>query len=235
MRQEGFALPEHRSAASTAGPEREYEDTLYRYAELLASCTTVRLTGSRDADELYELHVRDCLHSVPYLPEAGRIVDVGSGGGLPGMVWAVVRPDLQVTLLDSARKKCRALEDIAASLGLKNVLVCWERCEDHALSMRERYALASARALAHTGVLAEYLSPLVEPGGRLLAFKGPKVCEELEEVGGKWRRLGLSAPEVIPYGPEDRRYSFVLWEKKEPCPGAYPRKPGLALMKGWWF
>jgi 16S rRNA (guanine527-N7)-methyltransferase len=214
--------------------ELSWEESLRSYAELLASYAAARLTGCREAKELYDLHVRDSLHSVPLLPETGKVIDVGSGGGLPGMVWAICRPDLAVTLLDSSRKKCRALSDIAAALNLQNVSVVWERCEEHALSEGERYSLASARGVAHVGVLAEYLSPLVEKGGRLFAFKGPKGVEELAEVGGKWNKLGLSPPRLLPYGPKDRNYFFVIWEKNSSCCSAYPRKPGLALLKGWW-
>jgi 16S rRNA (guanine527-N7)-methyltransferase len=138
--------------------------------------------------------------------------------------------------LDSVRKKCRALSEIAATLLLENVSVIWGRCEEHALAAREHYAFASARALAHTGVVAEYLSPLVEPGCRLAAFKGPKGFRELEEVaaaGGKWNRLGLSEPQILPYGGE-REYFFVIWDKNALCPPSYPRGPGLALSKSWW-
>jgi 16S rRNA (guanine527-N7)-methyltransferase len=150
------------------------------------------------------------------------------------MVWAICRPDLPVTLLESVRKKCRALAEIASVLGLQNVSVVWGRSEEYALRARERYTFASARALAHAGIAAEYLSPLVTPGGRLAVFKGPKGPEETEETGGKWSRLGLSAPYWFPYG-EDRDTAFVLWEKTAPCPSAYPRRPGLASSKNWWI
>lgn len=215
--------------------ENTWEPRLRRYAELLAGCETVRLTGSRDAGELYDLHVTDSLYSVPLLPAAGSVIDVGSGGGLPGIVWAICRPDLSVTLLDSVRKKCRALEEMAAALDLGNVTVAWGRCEEHALKMRERYSFAAARALASAGVLVEYLSPLVGVSGHILAFKGPKGAGELDEVGDRWGMLGLSKPRILPYGPKDRNYSFIIWEKNAPCRPAYPRKPGLALMKGWWL
>jgi 16S rRNA (guanine527-N7)-methyltransferase len=176
-----------------------------------------------------------------------KVIDVGSGGGLPGMVWAICRPDLQVTLLDSVGKKCRAMEEAAAELGLANVSVVWSRCEQHAAEKRAResYVFAAARALAHAGVLAEYLSPLVSRGGRLAAFKGPKGEEELREVGDRWGALGLSRPRTIPYDPGVRRpgeapddarrsYSFVVWEKDGLCPRTYPRRPGLAGTKNWW-
>jgi 16S rRNA (guanine527-N7)-methyltransferase len=231
--------------------ERERETPLRRYAEILASFSAARLTGTRGAEALYGLHIRDCLHSVPLLPRTAglKVVDVGSGGGLPGMVWAICRPDLSVTLLDSVGKKCRAMEEMAAELGLANVSIVQSRCEEYAAKgrARESCAFAAARALAHAGVLAEYLSPLVSRGGRLAAFKGPKGEEELREVGNRWAALGLSRPQLIPYNPEavrppdetpeggaPRGYFFAVWEKNEPCPAVYPRRPGLASTKNWW-
>ncbi|MBQ2617330.1 MAG: class I SAM-dependent methyltransferase, partial [Synergistaceae bacterium] len=108
------------------------ESTLYRYAELLASCTRARLTGTRGADEIFTLQVMDCIPSLEFLPENGRVIDVGSGGGLPGIVWAVYRPDLSVTLLDSINKKCAAVHEIIDALNITNVEVVCSRSEDHA-------------------------------------------------------------------------------------------------------
>ena len=219
--------------------ERKWEGHLRSYAELLASYNAARLTGPRNAGEIYGLHVIDSLYSVALLPKEGKVIDVGSGGGLPGMVWAICRPDLDVTLLDSARKKCRAMSEIAAALSLSNVSVIWARCEEHALKERERYVFASARALAHAGVVAEYLAPLVEHGGKIAAFKGPKGVKELEDIGGKWKTIGLSEPTTLTYGSdahgnEERSYFFVIWEKISTTPPSYPRKPGAALIKSWW-
>lgn len=215
--------------------ERQWHEPLYRYAELLSGCISARLTGTRGTEELYDLHVRDCLESVPLLPASGSVVDVGSGGGLPGVVWAICRPDLRVVLLDSVAKKCRAVGEIVRALGLRNVELLCERSEDTARTRRETFALAAARALARAGVAAEYLSPLVAVGGRLLAFKGPKVGEELGEVRGRWGRLGLADPVVRPYGPEGSSRCFVIWEKSAHCPAGYPRRVGAASMKGWWL
>ena len=104
-----------------------------------------------------------------------------------------------------------------------------------ARARREAFRLAAARAVARAGIAAEYLSPLVAVGGRLLTFKGPKVGEELGEVRGRWRRLGLAEPVVRPYGPEESSRCFVTWEKTAPCPREYPRRAGTASMKGWWL
>ncbi len=208
------------------------ESTLYKYAELLASCTRARLTGTRGTEEIYELQIRDCISSVKYLPSSGRVIDVGSGGGLPGIVWAVYRPDLRVILLDSVNKKCEAVREIAASLGLENVSVICARSEEFARSHREEYDLAGAKALASAGICAELLSPLVRIGGHILTFKGGKVHDEISDVMDKWGMLGLSKPALHFYGGDAK--CIVLWEKVKKCPAVYPRREGQAGLKPFW-
>ncbi|MBQ7594055.1 MAG: 16S rRNA (guanine(527)-N(7))-methyltransferase RsmG [Synergistaceae bacterium] len=208
------------------------ENILYRYAELLASCNRARLVGTRGAKEIYNLQVKDCESSLEFLPSSGRVIDVGSGGGLPGVVWAVHRPDLEVTLLDSVNKKCEAVREILAELEIPNVSVICSRSEDFARSNRESFDLAGARALASAGVTAELLSPLVKVGGKILTFKGEKVHDELETIGEKWKMLGLSKPEINFYGGESK--CIVTWEKVKPCPKVYPRRTGLAGTKFFW-
>ena len=215
--------------------EETHRAVLRRYADLLASCTTARLTGTRGAEELYSLHVADCLESVPFLPPAGQVLDLGSGGGLPGLVWAICRPDLRILLLDSVGKKCRAVQEIAEALALSNVTVLCTRSEEAARTRRESFALAGARAVASAGVTAELLSPFVGVGGVLLTFKGPKLDAELAEVHGRWQGLGLRAPLIYGYGGLESSRRLVLWEKAWPCPRAYPRPAGAASMKGWWL
>lgn len=208
------------------------ESTLYKYAELLASCARARLTGTRGADEIYALQIQDCLPSLEYLPNSGKVIDVGSGGGLPGIVWAIYRPDLKITLLDSVKKKCDAVSEIISALGLQNVNVICARSEEFAKSNREIFDLAGAKALASAGVCAELLSPLVKVGGKILTFKGEKVHEEISEVSDKWGMLGLSKPSLNFYGGESK--CIVLWEKVKKCPANYPRREGLAGTKFFW-
>ncbi|GHV40843.1 ribosomal RNA small subunit methyltransferase G [Synergistales bacterium] len=219
--------------------ELQWKEGLHRYAEALSACVSVRLTGPREASGIYA-HILDCLFSVPLLPPSGAVIDVGSGGGLPGVVWAITRPDLSVTLLDSARKKCQAAQGLVSSLGLSNVSVVCRRCEEYALISREVFSLAAARAVTHAGVLCEYLSPLTKVGGRLLAFKGPKGGAELRETESKrgddsWTAIGLTKPEIIPYGDSDQSRVFVIWDKKAPCPARFPRRAGIAEAKKWWL
>ena len=210
------------------------ESTLYRYAELLASCTRARLTGTRGADEIFTLQVMDCIPSLEFLPENGRVIDVGSGGGLPGIVWAVYRPDLSVTLLDSINKKCVAVREIIDALNITNVEVVCSRSEDYARTHRESFDIAGARALSSAGVTAELLSPLVVKGGRVLTFKGEKVNDEISIVGKNWKKLGFSEPSLHFYGGDNSSKCIVTWEKVKNCPAMFPRRTGLAGTKFFW-
>ena len=212
------------------------ESTLYKFAELLNSCKRARLTGTRGTEEIYNLQVLDCLESIKFLPESGNIIDVGSGGGLPGVVWAIMRPDLQVTLIDSINKKCEAVQEIINSLGIQNAKIICARSEDFAHDNREVFSLAGAKALASAGVTAELLSPLVKVGGKLITFKGERVHEELSEVNNCWLKLGLSKPEINYYAQDEGNSSkcLVIWEKIKSCPKEFPRRTGLAGTKKFW-
>ena len=207
------------------------ESILFKYAELLDSCKTARLTGTRGAEAIYEIQVLDCVDSVKFLPSSGRVIDVGTGGGLPGIVWAVYRPDLEITLLDSIAKKCNAIQEITNSLGLKNVKIVCSRSEDFAKIQREKFDLAVAKAVASAGVTAELLSPLVKVKGRAMTFKGEKVEDEISEVKNQWFKLGLRNPAVNFY---DNNKCVVIWEKIMTCSKIFPRRTGLALTKKFW-
>jgi 16S rRNA (guanine527-N7)-methyltransferase len=210
-------------------------DVLGAYARTLASLNrSARLTGTRAPDAIWKEHVLDCAFSLPFAPETGRAVDVVSGGGLPGIVWAVCRPRLTVVLLESVKKKCSALREIARELGLENVFVECARSEELAAQSRESFTIAASRAVGHLGVVAEYMSPLVAPGGRLLCFKGPKVRDEIEEIGAQWDGLGLEAPVLRPYSHGGRELFLALWKKSGYCPDRFPRRPGRAQKQHWW-
>ena len=206
---------------------------LYKYAGLLASCTRARLVGTRGADEIFNLQILDCEPSLEFLPVSGKVIDVGSGGGLPGIVWAVYRPDLKIFLLDSVNKKCEAVREIVKELEIKNIEIVCSRSEDFAKLHREEFDLAAARAMASAGVTAELLSPLVKVGGKILTFKGEKVHEEISEVG-EWQVLGLSKPSLKFYDENSSSKCIVTWEKISKCPKDFPRRTGLAGTKKFW-
>lgn len=133
------------------------------------------LTAARDAATLWRVHVLDSLALLPHLQEArvGRLIDVGSGGGLPGLPLSCARPALSVTLLDATGKKVAAMGRIAAALGLANVRGVHARAEEaaHDPALRETFDAAVARAVAPLAVLIEYCAGFVRPGGWLWFMK----------------------------------------------------------------
>lgn len=213
----------------------EHEEKLRLYVGLLIKANeAARLTGPSDAATLWNDHIIDCASAAFLLPRGGRVIDVGTGGGLPGLVWAILRPDLEFTLLDSVAKKMAQVEKISILLGLKNVKTICARSEDYAKEHGERFAVVTARAVTAAGVLAELLAPFAKTGGRLIAFKGPKVTEELEIVGNRWSELGLSSPKLMPYSYDDKKRFLLIWEKVARVPKGIPRRTGMAEKFPWY-
>jgi 16S rRNA (guanine527-N7)-methyltransferase len=145
------------------------------------------------------------------------VVDVGSGGGSPGIPLAAARPDLQFVLLESQRRKCAFLEETAREF--ENVSVSCARAEEHGRGAgRDAYGAALARALAPPPVAAEWCLPLVAPGGAAILFVGPSaVAADVERVAAE---LGG--------GPVEERDGLLVLRKLEPTPSRFPRRPGLA-------
>jgi 16S rRNA (guanine527-N7)-methyltransferase len=210
-----------------------FADAVTRYVELLlAANDRLNLTRVVEPAEVARLHLLDALSALPIVddrPAAGATIDLGSGGGVPGLVLALARPAMRWALVDSVRKKADALHGMVESLSLTNVDVTAERAEllGHDPRWRESADLVTARACAPLPVLAEYALPLIRPGGRLLAWKGPIGDAELEAGGRAAELLGGARPDVRGTGIDalgDHR--FVVVEKMTPTPPRYPRRPG---------
>ena len=167
--------------------------------------------------------VDDCLVLLDHLGDARTLIDVGSGGGMPGLPLKIARPDLSVTLLDADHRKAAFLIQTAARLGV-DVDVVAARAETAGRGpLRETFDLATCRALAPMPVLAELCLPLVRVGGRLLAMKA-----EVEEAGGAIAALGGGDQAVIPAPSAARdRGVIVVGHKLSPTPSRFPRRPGV--------
>ena len=215
-------------------PEQLERFARYR-ALLLEWNQKINLTAIRDPDAVETLHFVDAIAGLAALPEqeAPRVVDVGAGGGLPGLALKLARPDLRLTLLDSVAKKTRVLEEIARALGLDDVEVLTARAEDVGRDpgRRESWDVATARAVGTVIVLAELCLPLVRTGGRVVAWKKRDEKVEAEVlVSGRGvsilggRRL-KSLPVDLPGLPPERQ--LVMLAKERPTPPKYPRLPGV--------
>ena len=151
------------------------------HLELVAKWNRVHnLTAVREAGQMVVLHVLDSLSLLPYLAGAKSLVDVGTGAGFPGIPLAIARPDLEVTLLDSSRKKCTFLEQAKTELGLANVTVACERVETW--KPGRGFDVVVSRAFADLSDFVTQARHLVATGGRLLAMKGVYPFEEIARV-----------------------------------------------------
>ncbi len=182
------------------------QDSLGRYAELLATAGVERgLIGPREVPRLWDRHLLNCAVAVPLVPQGADVIDVGSGAGLPGIVWAIVRSDIRVTCLEPLQRRATFLEEAVAELGLTGrVQVVRGRAEDivrgrgPVTSLRAR--VVTARAVAPMERLAGWTVPLVQPGGELLALKGRSAAEEVEASRSVMERLGIVSVEIVECG-----------------------------------
>ena len=204
----------------------KYDDFLIDYN------TKINLTRIIDPREVAVKHFGDSLTLLTQdvLPQGASIADVGTGAGFPGIPLAISRPDLQITLMDSLRKRIEFLRELIQALGITNVTLVWGRAEELGQNpqYRDRFDIVIARAVAPLRVLVELCLPLTKTNGVFLAMKGPKAEEEVEAatnalkiIGGKL--IGTRIV-VLPLLKEMRTLVHIL--KNRPTPREYPRKAG---------
>lgn len=169
------------------------------YGRLLATVGTERgLLGPREADRLWDRHLLNCAVVADILGDVDHVVDVGSGAGLPGIVLALVRPGLRVTLVEPLARRVTFLDEIVAHLGLDDVEVVRGRAED--LAGRVSAPVVTARAVAPLDRLARWCLPLCARGGRLLALKGASAAEEIREHADAVARVGGGVARIVECG-----------------------------------
>jgi 16S rRNA (guanine527-N7)-methyltransferase len=168
------------------------QERLLRFLDLLVKWNRVHnLTAVREPERMIAQHLLDSLSILPQLNGAVRVVDVGSGGGLPGIPLAVARPDFEVTLLDSSHKKCAFQRQVQAELGLANISVACARVETW--KPGEHFDIVVSRAFADLGEFAQLAGHLLQDQGRLLAMKGVYPYEEIARLPS-----GYSLAKVVP-------------------------------------
>ena len=172
-----------------------------RYADLLATDGVVRgLIGPREAPRLWDRHLLNCAVLGELLPQDATVCDIGSGAGLPGLVLAIARPDVRITLVEPLLRRTTFLNEVTATLGLDNVEVVRGRAD--ALHGQRRFDIVTSRAVAPLERLLGWSMPLVAGHGALVAMKGSSAVEEIEAAHQVLVDGGCGVPEVIVLGEE---------------------------------
>ena len=209
-------------------------DQLDRYAQLLVEWNEkMNLTAITDPEGVLVKHLMDSLTVLRSLPAAGekvRLIDVGTGAGFPGIPLAVMREELELTLLDSLNKRLVFLEAVCRALGLEARCV-HARAEEagRQKAHREKYNVATARAVAALPALCEYCLPLVVPGGVFLAMKGPDGEREAQEAASAIKVLGgklsgIDEWQLPPVEGEAADRKILRIQKISPTPDRFPRQ-----------
>lgn len=194
------------------------------YCELIRVNRYMNLTAITEPKEVIRKHFCDSLLplSLPYLKEGARCVDVGSGAGFPGLPLAIMRPDLDMTLMDSLGKRVDFLTETCEQLSMDRCRAVKIRAEE-ATETREAFDIAFSRGVARLSVLAEYCLPLVREGGVMIALKSLSAELEIEEAQNAMGILGGKLVEV--FGTPER--NAVVIEKISQTPSKYPRRAGI--------
>lgn len=212
---------------------------LERYAQLLAGYALANVIGTRDYAAIMLEHIADALScAITGLPAGNqKTIDVGAGGGLPGIPLRIAYQDLRLTLLEATRKKTRFLETVVGELELPGIEIVNRRAEDVAANVEYRHSfdVAMARAVAELPVVIEYCAPLIRPGGAIIAMKGSPSSQEIDagkraaaEVGAE-----LETVRAVTFIPEmvQKERNLVVFRKTATTPRGYPRRVGLAKQK----
>jgi 16S rRNA (guanine527-N7)-methyltransferase len=167
-----------------------------QYAHILATDGVVKgLIGPREVPRIWDRHIMNSAVVVPRVPAGASVADVGTGAGLPGLVWAIARPDISVTLVEPLLRRTRFLDEVVADVGLDNVTVLRARAEE----VRDTYDVVTARAVAALDKLGRWCLPLVKKDGVLLALKGRTAQEEVASATATLHRLGATTIVVATY------------------------------------
>jgi len=206
-------------------------EKFYKYMNLLVEWNEkINLTAITEPKEIILKHFVDCITILKYVPSDAKIVDVGTGAGFPGIPLNIMNINPNYTLVDSLNKRINFLNEMINVLELENINTVHSRIEDFAKNNKEKYDIATSRAVASLNVLLEYLLPLVKVGGFCICMKGANIQEELQNskkaleiLGGKIEKI-----EEITLPDSDNIRNIIIVRKIKSTPNKYPRKAGIA-------
>jgi len=204
----------------------------YEYMNLLIDWNKkINLTAIIEPSDIILKHFVDSATILKYIKDNESIVDVGTGAGFPGIPIKIANSTLNITLLDSLNKRINFLNEVIQENNLEKIETVHSRVEDFGnnLKYREKFDVATSRAVANLSVLAEYMLPLVKVGGRCICMKGSEIDEELEKSKNAINILGGKIVKVEQFKliDSDNTRNIVIIEKVKKTPNKYPRKAGM--------
>ena len=216
----------------------EYDDEKLKKLEqfynlVIQKNQVMNLTNITDEKEFATKNILDSVLPINMIPLGATVVDVGAGAGFPSIPLKILRPDLNITMVDSLNKRILFLKEVCNALKLNNIYAIHNRAEDFAKTNRESYDICVARAVARLNVLCEYCLPLVKVGGKMIAYKSMKAEEEIIEaqnainiMGGKIQNL----QNVLVKEENSIRVNIIIHKQKN-TPKEFPRGKNLAKTK----
>ncbi len=209
------------------GLNEETAERFQTYCDMLLDWNTrVNLTAITDPLEVVRKHFADSLLPAALIPANARVIDVGTGAGFPGLPLKLLRPDIELTLLDALNKRIRFLQEVCTVLAIPAQCI-HVRAEDGArrIDLRERFDVALSRAVAGAAALAELTTPYLKVGGQSLMYKGPQGEEELAAAKNALKLLRCRG-EMRAYPASWGERNVIVLTKLERTPEKYPRKAG---------
>ncbi len=207
--------------------EEKYEKFMTYFNELILFNNQFNLTAITEENDVFIKHFLDSLYPEFLIKKNSKIIDIGAGAGFPSLPLKIYREDLSVTMIDSLNKRINFLNTMISKLKLENVESIHTRAEDFAKLNRNKFDYVVVRAVAKLSTLLEYSLPLLNVGGKLLAYKGDNIEDELASSNNALFILGGKIQDVLKYEIEGNKRTIIVVEKIKDTPTKYPRNKNL--------
>lgn len=209
----------------------EQVEKFYRYMNLLIEWNEkINLTAIVKPEEIILKHFVDCLTIEKYIEKNSKVIDVGTGAGFPGIPLKIIREDLEITLVDSLNKRLVFLNEIITNLNLNKIHIIHSRAEELGKdkNYREKFDVATSRAVANLSTLSEYLIPFVKIGGKCIVMKSADIDKEIEKAKKAIKILGgkIVSKNIFNLPKSNLGRSVIMIQKIGNTPKNFPRKPG---------
>lgn len=204
----------------------------YNYMNLLLEWNEkINLTAITEFHEIILKHFVDSVTISQFVSHGKSLIDVGTGAGFPGIPLKILRPDLDIVLMDSLQKRINFLNEVILNLNLEKIQTIHARAEELGRNkkFREKFDFATSRAVANMAVLLEYLVPFVKINGKVICMKGSDIAEELENSKKAENILGvtLERKEFLYLPGSEMKRNIIIYSKIKNTPKEYPRKAGM--------